>query len=214
MFYHHTYASDRAYLLTSSNKFFYTTNGGKKWFSLEGPLVPNTFGAPVLSFHPNSDNLLWNGNNGCTGLGENCHGEAYYSRDNGRNWRLVETYVRNCAWARDADLKIDATQILCESYKNKQGSQRFFGNENPLELVSGTGFFSKKTKLFDHVVGFAKFSEYLVVAEVSTIALNTSLLVHVLHRKSVLTIASSSGTSSLIGWAHVFIWKIPPKHAP
>lgn len=100
-------------------------------------------------------------------MGENCHAEASFSRDNGRNWQQVEKYVRNCAWARDADLKIDSTQILCESYKKKEGSQRFFQNDNPLELVSGTNYFRKKTKLFDHVVGFAKFSEYLVVAEVS-----------------------------------------------
>jgi len=77
-----------------------------------------------------------------------------------------EKYVRNCAWARDAELKIDATQILCESYKNKQGNQRFF-QDNPLQLVSGTNYFQKQTKLFDQVVGFAKFSEYLIVAEVS-----------------------------------------------
>jgi hypothetical protein len=78
---------------------------------------------------------------------------------------LVETYVRNCAWARDSELRIDATQILCESYKNKEGSQRSFQSDNPLELVSGTNFFKTKKKLFDYVVGFAKFSEYLIVAE-------------------------------------------------
>jgi len=99
-------------------------------------------------------------------MGQNCHAAAHFSRDNGRYWNEVEKYVRNCAWARDAELKIDATQILCESYKNKQGSQRFF-QDNPLQLVSGTNYFQKKTKLFDHVVGFAKFSEYLIVAEVS-----------------------------------------------
>lgn len=105
------------------------------------------------------------GNVDCAGIGENCHAEAHFSRDNGRNWKSVEKYVRNCAWARDAELKIDSTQILCESYKDKKGNQRLFQG-NPLELISGTNYFQKKTKLFDQVVGFAKFSEYLVVAEV------------------------------------------------
>ena len=75
--------------------------------------------------------------------------------------------MRNCAWARDSKLFADPNQILCESYRDKRGSQRFFGMENPLELVSGTDFYANKQKLFDHVVGYAVFSEYLIVAEVS-----------------------------------------------
>lgn len=64
---------------------------------------------------------------------------------------------------------VDLSQIICESYRDKQGSQRFFGTNIPLELISGTQFFAKKMKLFDQVVGFAKFSEYLIVAEVSAL---------------------------------------------
>lgn len=75
--------------------------------------------------------------------------------------------MRNCGWARDAELRIDPNQILCESYAKKAGNQKFFQNDNPLELISGTEFYRRKTKLFDHVVGFAKFSEFLIVAEVS-----------------------------------------------
>ena len=165
-FYLHNYSSDRAYLITSTTKFYYTTDTGRSWHSLDAPAVPNNFGAQVIQFHPQSDNLLWVGIVDCTGTGGNCHAEAFFSRDNGRNWHEVEKYVRNCAWARDSELKIDSTQILCESYKDKQGNQRLFQN-NPLELVSGTNYFQKKTKLFDHIVGFAKFSEYLLVAEVS-----------------------------------------------
>ncbi len=80
----------------------------------------------------------------------------------------MESYVRNCAWARDAELKIDSTQVLCESYRDKKGNQRTFQvNDNPLQLVGGTSFFSKnKRVLFERVVGFAKFSEFLIVAEV------------------------------------------------
>lgn len=164
--YHHSYSNDRAYLVTGSTKFYYTTDTGRSWHVLDAPTPPNSFSAQVIQFHPLSDNLLWVGNVDCDDKPENCHAAAFFSRDNGRTWHEVEQYVRNCAWARDADLKVDSTQILCESYKNKQGNQRLFQN-NPLEFVSGTNYFQKKTKLFDHVVGFAKFSEYLVVAEVS-----------------------------------------------
>ncbi|KAI0794611.1 Oligoxyloglucan reducing end-specific cellobiohydrolase [Fomes fomentarius] len=166
-FYHHTFTPDRAYLITNTKKFYYTTDFGKTWYSLQGPTVPNTFGLPVLHFHPiTSDFLLWTGNEGCNvGMGENCHVETHYSTKNGRDWNSVDKYVRNCAWARDAELQVDPNQIICESYARKEGNQRFFGLDNPLELISGTDFYRKKTKLFDHVVGFAKFSEFLIVAE-------------------------------------------------
>jgi hypothetical protein len=99
--------------------------------------------------------------------GDRCRAEAQYSNDNGRNWHFVDDYVVNCDWARDDKLRIDISQILCESYENKEGSQMSFGNQNnALQLVSGTDFYAKKTKLFDHVVGFTKFSQYLIVAEV------------------------------------------------
>ncbi|OBZ73619.1 Vacuolar protein sorting/targeting protein 10 [Grifola frondosa] len=168
-FYHHSFSPDRAYLITNSKKYMYTTDTGKSWHVLEAPTVPNGFNLPVLHFHPTqSDYLIWTGSEGCTGFGENCQVQAHYTRNNGRKWTLIDKYVRNCAWARDQELLVDPNQIICESYKKKEGSQRFFTMDNPLELIGGTDFFDKKTKLFDHVVGFAKFSEFLIVAEYQT----------------------------------------------
>ena len=168
-FYHHLFTPDRAYLVTPSSKFYYTTDTGRTWYALTAPKPPNTFGAQVLQFHPDhSDWIIWTGDEGCSSDGgAECHAEAYFSRDNGRRWSFVERYVRNCAWARDRGLLVDPSQILCESYRDKTGSQRFFQmGANPMQLVSGRDFFNKKAKMFDEVVGFAKFSEYLIVAEV------------------------------------------------
>jgi len=168
-FYHHPFTPDRAYLIGGSAKFYYTTDTGRSWYQLTAPSPPNTFGAQVLQFHPDhSDWVIWTGDVGCgDGGADNCHAEAHFSRDNGRRWSFVEKYVRNCAWARDKGLLVDQSQILCESFRDKTGSQRLFRVPvNPLQLVSGRDFFKKKDKLFDEVVGFAKFSEYLIVAEV------------------------------------------------
>jgi hypothetical protein len=211
-FYLHSYSNDRAYLITSTTKFYYTTDTGRSWYALDAPSVPNSFGAQVLQFHPQSDNLLWVGNMDCTGTGENCHAVAHFSRDNGRNWNVVEKYVRNCAWARDADLKVDSTQILCESYKDKKGNQRFFQN-NPLELVSGTNYFRKKTKLFDQVVGFTKFSEYLVVAEVRFLPVIGIYLVTQLD-SIVSAGTTNSGSPGIVGRTNVCRGQVPTQHAP
>ncbi|KAJ7579921.1 vacuolar protein sorting/targeting protein 10 [Mycena floridula] len=164
-FYHHPHSPDRAYLITAGTKFYVTTDFGRSWNRMRAPTPPNTFRAQVLRFTAVSDQLIWTGNENCEGA--NCHAEAQYSRDNGRNWHMVEKYVVNCAWASDTKPKADPTEILCESYAKKEGNQRHFDADpnNPLELVEGQTFFTKKKKLFDRVVGFAKFSEYLIVAE-------------------------------------------------
>jgi hypothetical protein len=163
----HTHSNERAYLITNSKKFYYTPDTGRHWFFSEAPSPPNTFGAQVLRFQTKTYYLIWIGNVDCQSGYENCHAQAQYTWNNGRSWQLVEDYVVNCDWARDEELRIDSSKILCESYENKQGSQVFFGRENALQLVSGTGYFATKTKLFDHVVGFTKLSEFLIVAEVS-----------------------------------------------
>lgn len=82
---------------------------------------------------------------------------------------MVDSYVRNCAWAKDKELEADPNEIICESFRDKAGSQVLFEADNPLELVLGGNYYSKKTKIFDNVVGFAKFSEFLVVASVSAL---------------------------------------------
>lgn len=172
MFYLHSFSNDRAYLITTSKRHYYTTDTGRTWNDFVTPNEPNNFGASILHFHPlNSELLLWTGNSECSGSGmmggPNCHAEALYSSNNGRTWTSIESYVRNCAWARDKELKIDSTQIICESFKEKKGNQHTAQPaENPLQLVSGKQYFKQKRKLFDRVVGFAKFSEFLIVAEV------------------------------------------------
>ncbi|KAF9245435.1 hypothetical protein BU15DRAFT_59022 [Melanogaster broomeanus] len=138
-FYMHTHANRPAYLITDSDKFFYTTDGG-----------------PVLQFQPCSDYLIWVGSVG----------------DNGRSRNFIEDYIVNCDWARDDELLVDWMQIICESYRNKQGSQSAFGRDNALQLILGRDYFDKKTKLFEHVVGFTKFSEFLIVAEADVNALD------------------------------------------
>ncbi|WVW85580.1 hypothetical protein I302_107618 [Kwoniella bestiolae CBS 10118] len=174
----HSFASERAYLLTDSKRIYHTTDYGRSWNVITAPEVPNNLGIPILDFHPTkSDWLIYTGAINCADtLSTNCRAVAYYSTDHGRRWKKIEEYVRNCAWARDARLKIDEREIICESYKNKKGSQ-LGGDYNPLELIAGANYYSKKIKLFDAVVGFASFSEYLLVAQLNEMAGTLSLQV-------------------------------------
>ncbi|KAF9236579.1 hypothetical protein BU15DRAFT_49827 [Melanogaster broomeanus] len=165
----HTHMNQLAYLITDSDKFFYTTDGGRDWHSLSAPSPPNSFGVAVLRFQPCSDYLIWVGNVGCAGTAGNCWAEAQFLRDNGQSRNFIEDYVVNCDWARNDEHLVDWMQIIWESYRNKQGSQSAFGRDNVLQLISGRDYFDKKTKLFEHVIGFTKFSEFLIIAEVRSL---------------------------------------------
>lgn len=170
-YYMHSHSNDRAFLITKGKTVYYTTDGARFWNTRDAPLPPNSFNVPLMSFHPQrSDWLIWVGDADCSNQSatDNCRAEAWYTTDNGRNWNFIESYVRQCSWARDNELKIDEKLILCESYRDKKGNQAVFGYNNPLELVIGGNFFAKseRKRLFEQVVGFATFSEYLLVAEV------------------------------------------------
>lgn len=167
-FYHHKYSNERAYLITDSNTVIYTTDTGRTWNSFQAPTPPNTFGAQAMRFTPaDTDYILWVGNKNCNKQGQDCHAEAQLSRDNGRHWAFVERHVRNCAFAKDRELDTDPTEIICESFTNKKGRQGMPSPSNPMELVVGSNYFKNKKRLFEQVVGFAKFSEFLIVANVS-----------------------------------------------
>jgi photosystem II stability/assembly factor-like uncharacterized protein len=176
--YMHAYSNARAYLFTAT-KVWVTTDTGRSWHAVELPSPPNGIGVPILHTHPlESDWLIFVGAEYCNSNGEGgfsaCQAVAYYSTKHGRDWHKFESYVRNCAWARDSDLKIDSRLILCEAYRDKKGNQLTLGGRVPLELWIGGNFFRDKRKLFNNVVGYAKFSEYLLVGEVSsrTVALD------------------------------------------
>ena len=179
----HAYVRDRAYLITSGRTVHFTTTKGSSWSSFMAPTDPNGLAIPTLDFHPLRDDwLIWTGQEGCSNNDDQskCRAIAHYSTNNGRSWNKVDEYVRLCTWARDTKLKLDEKLILCESFKTKSGNQRAaFATGNQLQLISGGNYYSKKTILFDNIVGFATFEEYMVVAEMSAeqhgIALKVSL---------------------------------------
>jgi len=167
--YMNTYWDGRAYLITNSKKIYMTTDVGQTWIQMNVPMEANILGVSVMNFHPlQTDWLIWTGSIGCaSGSSGDCKVVAFYSTNHGRSWTEFESYVRQCSWARDKELKIDERQIICESYRDKKGNQMLGNSGNPLELVLGRNFYKDKVKLFNNVVGFARFSEYLLVAEVS-----------------------------------------------
>lgn len=121
-----------------------------------------------LTFHPkNFDYLLWTGEVDCHGYDQgenNCHVESYLSLDHGGSWRPIEKYVRQCIFAETLTSTANEGGILCASYHNKTGPQYGSYPGNPLELVIGKDWYDNKEILFDQIIGFDIFGDYLVVA--------------------------------------------------
>lgn len=176
----HGFADDRAYLITDTRRMYYTTDSGKNWNSFDAPADLNPFGVAMLSFHPTrADWLIYVGALECKEVfSSTCRAVAYYSTNHGGKWYKLDEYVRECGWARDEKFKVDEQLIMCESYKNKKGSQRS-SEYNSLQLIAGRKFYQDKQVLFPSIVGFTTFSEYLIVAELNTemnsLALQVSL---------------------------------------
>ncbi|POW07093.1 hypothetical protein PSHT_10089 [Puccinia striiformis] len=164
----HPYSRDRAYLIAPDQTIYYSTDKGSSWNHLRTPLEANLLGIPLIDFHPTRpDWLIWTGSEGCVeAKGEHCKAIAYYSKDNGRYWNKIDDYVRICSWARDKKFKADERLIFCQAYQHKRGSQKSM-SDNPLQLIQGRNFFDEKKKLFDSIVGFATFEEFMVVAQIA-----------------------------------------------
>ncbi|KAE8260254.1 hypothetical protein A4X13_0g482 [Tilletia indica] len=165
----HRFSHDRAYLIGKGQRVWYTTDRGSTWQAFDAPDPPNAMGHELIGFNPREPKwLIWTGQHDCDHgpTSPNCRARAWYSLDEGNNWSKIDEYVKTCAWPREQHYKENPQTIICESYKKKSGSQRSFTQTNNiLELIAGDQFYKLKRKIFDNVVDFATFSEFMLVGE-------------------------------------------------
>lgn len=161
------YFKDNIYFITQSETQYYTTNAGKDIKSMSVPKKPNLLELPILDFHPTEKAwLIYTSSEECEDeFSLNCKALAHYTQDHGEKWKPLDEYVRICSWALDTKFIADKNLIFCESYEFKEGSQRSFIN-NPLQFWSSNNFGKNKTIIFNDIVGFATFEQYMVVAEI------------------------------------------------
>ncbi|KAF9903168.1 vacuolar protein sorting/targeting protein PEP1 [Linnemannia zychae] len=166
----HPYDKATAIIGTSGRKQYITRDRGLNWDAVEPPLnSASTLQLNPWSFHPTEPEwLIYLGETGCSfDRDEHCHAEAFYSTDAGTSWKPLATWVRSCSWAQDTDFKIvDAFGIYCEQYDDHSKSQRVLMNTNvPVKFVYTSDMMSSHKTLFEQIVGYAVYSNYLIVAE-------------------------------------------------
>ncbi|KAF8468863.1 hypothetical protein BDZ91DRAFT_847692 [Kalaharituber pfeilii] len=177
--YPNPYNNDMVFFLTPGKKFYYTFDRGKTIQSgeaLEPPTRRDDISLAVR-FHPTkSDRIMWIADRFCTDPNQkDCHAAAYHTLDRGANWKMLNPYVRNCAWIHSKDLpNTPENLIFCEKYEKEERP----GDDNPIKLVSSDDYFEKESKHFDRIMGFATMEEFIVVAAVKddgTLKLDASI---------------------------------------
>ncbi|ORZ10539.1 hypothetical protein BCR42DRAFT_469972 [Absidia repens] len=165
--YQNPHHDQTAYFMTKGRTHFVTQDRGSNFIQITTPLEPlSSILGTILSFHRDEpEYVIFIGESKCDSFMSNeCHSEAFYSHNSGKNWQPIGPYIRSCIWGRDGAIEhAEHDAIFCEEYHDKSGNQRtFFANQ--LQFVTSTNYFESKQYLFDDMVGVAVFGKYMVVA--------------------------------------------------
>jgi len=161
------------FITATSGKSYYTADKGKTFYYFENPSIPNPLRIPVFSI--NSDNPGWwlfVGAKDCKFSSfftrDECHTVLYFSKNYGKTWNEIETYVRHCEWAKTEKFNKPSTEgIYCQVYKNKKGSMADPMGDNLLSLQYTDDFFKHSKEILKHSLAFAIFDKYMMVAQVT-----------------------------------------------
>lgn len=169
----HAKPSKILFMTTSAIYYMDDSVNFDKIQELSLPQEPNDFGAPIIDFHPTEADwyLFTGGLKSCSGAA--CHSVTYMTKNNGKEWKEVDSWSRKCTWARwSQSVSLESDDIYCHSYMSKSGE---IGQDkldavtdkskNPEQFIlinnHGTGHVTMKDK---GVFGFYTISNLLVVA--------------------------------------------------
>lgn len=158
----HKYFADWVYFLTPSRKAFLTKDRAKTVHEITMPTPPNNLRKPILDFHSTKSSwLLFTGMKGCERLStDKCRAVTYYTEDGGSSWDVLRDYVDNCQYIGTTKVESNANLIYCAAWSENTD------HPGDLELFSSVDYFGSSVRLFESIVGFAVFEEFVVVAEV------------------------------------------------
>ncbi|KAF9211069.1 vacuolar protein sorting/targeting protein PEP1 [Podila verticillata] len=165
----HPYERSTAVITTAGHKQYITQDKGDNWDALDLPVVPalSFRNYDFWSFHPSESGwFIFMGEKDCGYEGNNrCHAEAYVTRDAGKHWAGLADWVKSCSWAQDNKFKrVNFQGIYCEQYADKSVSQKQLSQSTTRFVYSGD-FMASVNTLYEEIVGYAIYSEYLVLAE-------------------------------------------------
>lgn len=158
-------------------------------YSLELPAPPNSLGVPVFDLHhTEKDWYVFASSPSDCNESDLCHTTIYFTKDNGKNWKQIDTWAEKCVWAGDrsfSNVSLELDAIYCLSFidktakKSQEKLRESHGMEdkvNELEFVVFSNDGSNRVVLVERgAVGFYVVSNLLIIA--SKLGTETGLLV-------------------------------------
>ena len=156
--YPHEFINENVYMLTPTEKVFYSKDRGETIHDFKAPNPPNRNNLQVLAFHPKEkDWLIWTGGKDCSSFTGNCVNAAYITTHGGEKWEPLLSSVRKCQFVYREDRQGSDQLVYCEQYEKE-------ALDSPIVLLSSDDWFDHKKELKRDVINFATMAEYIVVA--------------------------------------------------
>ncbi|CCE87193.1 Piso0_005736 [Millerozyma farinosa CBS 7064] len=146
----------QAILVTNTEMFYYSSDGGNMFIRQAAPVPINSLGAKGLIFHRSDPaRFIWLGNGNCD-ANKFCTLMAYITLDEGRTFRKLKADVTTC-------------DFVSPVFKNERPEDEIFCTEfdktsNTLKLTSSENYFDNQKVLFDDIIGYAITGHFLFVA--------------------------------------------------
>lgn len=144
-------------LLTKTEVFYYSTDGGNTFLKGEAP-APPAWGVLPVSFHPTEPlSFIWISGDGCDSTNNpGCKLAAHYT-DDGENFSKMVSGVVGCNFVSQAFQLKTKEMIYCTAV---DGNKR--------KLISSTNYFKESTPavLFDSIIAYAVKDRFVIVATI------------------------------------------------
>ena len=172
----HPWDKHRAYILSSSQEHWITTDRGETWRKFKSNSSPDIFRATPLNFHGrDAKKVIWNGEV-CAGF--LCEQAAYYTDDDFKSIHIMGTMTRGCQWAvgtpffgqnMDSESvdKVEENRIFCIAeglYSPWQTDNRLLMSDNFFDGHTGTEVGLDSGRPIAGVISMAPTKGYLVAA--------------------------------------------------
>jgi hypothetical protein len=173
----HETKKDRLFLF-SDDKIYLSDDAlatPKSLLALNTPEPYNNLGVPVIDFHPSkTDWYTFVGSDRNCGNSNPCHTKAYITKDNGKTFTFIDSWVGKCVWVRDVKFQVKEypeDAVFCMSYKIKDGKvnqdKTIPSKDKPMNLVLITRDGKSMVPLMD-----ANVLDFFVVNSIMLVATN------------------------------------------
>lgn len=159
-----TYANEQVYFLGMDKKGWVTYDRCNSIHKITLPVYSH-LEYSTIEFHPDDKNwIIFTGCNENEIMGD-CNTVSYYSTNGGDSWNILMSNTRSCSWIKSNTFNANKNLIYCEIFSPDLKKSPL----DPVKLIYSIDFFQSYTVLFDSIMGYVRFEEFIILAELDSI---------------------------------------------